>query len=38
MQAYKLKGIIDSTGNLVINEPVKIPPTEIKISTLSPPF
>ncbi|MBW4667948.1 MAG: hypothetical protein KME60_11085 [Cyanomargarita calcarea GSE-NOS-MK-12-04C] len=26
MQAYKLKGKIDATGNLVITEPIQMPP------------
>lgn len=34
MQAYKLKGKIDSTGNLVINEPVKMPPGDVEVIIL----
>ena len=34
MQAYKLKGKIDSVGNLVIPEPVKIPPGEVEVIVL----
>jgi hypothetical protein len=34
MQAYKLKGTIDAAGNLVIAEPVKIPPGEVEVIVL----
>ena len=34
MQAYKLKGKIDLTGNLVITEPVKIPPGDVEVIVL----
>lgn len=34
MQAYKLKGTIDSAGNLVIAEPVKMPPGEVEVIVL----
>ncbi len=31
MQAYKLKGKIDQSGNLLITEPVSLPPRNVKI-------
>jgi hypothetical protein len=31
MQAYKLKGKIDSAGNLVIAEPVNMPPGDVEM-------
>ncbi|WP_353930663.1 hypothetical protein WJM97_20725 [Okeanomitos corallinicola TIOX110] len=31
MQAYKLKGKIDSSGNLVITEPLNLPPGNVEI-------
>lgn len=31
MQAYKLKGKIDSSGNLVITEPVNLPPGDVEV-------
>lgn len=34
MQAYKLKGKVDATGNLVITEPVKIPPGDVEVIVL----
>jgi hypothetical protein len=34
MQAYKLKGTIDAAGNLVIAQPVKIPPGEVEVIVL----
>lgn len=34
MQAYKLKGKIDSAGNLVITEPVKMPPGDVEVIVL----
>ena len=34
MQAYKLKGKIDSAGNLVITEPIKMPPGEVEVIIL----
>lgn len=34
MQAYKLKGKIDATGNLVITEPVQIPPGDVEVIIL----
>ena len=34
MQAYKLKGTIDLAGNLVITEPVKMPPGEVEVIVL----
>jgi hypothetical protein len=34
MQAYKLKGKIDSTGNLVITEPIKLPSGDVEVIVL----
>ncbi|NJK69588.1 MAG: hypothetical protein HC941_26445 [Microcoleus sp. SU_5_3] len=34
MLAYKLKGKIDTTGNLVIVEPVNMPPGDVEIIVL----
>jgi hypothetical protein len=34
MQAYKLKGKIDAAGNLVIAEPVKMPPGDVEVIVL----
>lgn len=34
MQAYKLKGKINSAGNLVITEPIKMPPGEVEVIIL----
>ncbi len=34
MQAYKLKGKIDSTGNLVITQPVDMPPGDVEVIVL----
>jgi len=34
MQAYKLKGKIDDAGNLVIAEPVKMPPGDVEVIVL----
>lgn len=34
MQAYKLKGKIDFSGNLVIAEPVKMPPGDVEVIVL----
>ncbi len=34
MQAYKLKGKIDDTGNLVITEPVKMLPGDVEVIVL----
>lgn len=31
MQAYKLKGKIDTAGNLVITEPVNLPPGDVEV-------
>jgi len=31
MQAYKLKGKIDQSGNLVITEPLNLPPGNVEI-------
>lgn len=34
MQAYKLKGKVDDAGNLVITEPVKMPPGDVEVIVL----
>lgn len=34
MQAYKLKGTIDSAGHLVITEPIKLPPGDVEVIVL----
>ena len=34
MQAYKIKGKIDNAGNLVITEPVKMPPGDVEVIVL----
>lgn len=34
MQAYKLNGKVDDAGNLVINEPVKMPPGDVEVIVL----
>ena len=34
MQAYKLKGKIDAAGNLVIAEPIKMPPGDVEVIVL----
>ncbi|MEH2299159.1 MAG: hypothetical protein V7K88_08960 [Nostoc sp.] len=34
MQAYKLKGKIDSAGNLVITEPINLPPGDVEVIVL----
>lgn len=34
MQAYKLKGTIDSAGNLIVAEPVNMPPGDVEIILL----
>ncbi len=34
MQADKLKGKVDEAGNLVVTEPVKIPPGDVEIIVL----
>lgn len=34
MQAYKLKGKIDSAGNLVITQPVDMPPGDVEVIVL----
>lgn len=31
MQAYKLKGKVDDAGNLVLTEPVKMPPGDVEL-------
>jgi len=37
MQAYKLRGKIDATGNLVVVEPVNMPPGDVEIIVLQLP-
>ena len=34
MQAYKVKGRIDESGHLIINEPIKLPPGDVEIIVL----
>jgi hypothetical protein len=34
MQAYKFKGKIDDAGNLIITEPVKMPPGDVEVIVL----
>jgi hypothetical protein len=34
MQAYKLKGKIDAAGNLVITEPIQMPPGDVEVIVL----
>ena len=34
MQAYKVKGKVDEAGNLVITEPVKMPPGDVEVIVL----
>ncbi|MBD2604935.1 hypothetical protein H6G81_10440 [Scytonema hofmannii FACHB-248] len=34
MQAYKFKGKIDDAGNLIIAEPVKMPPGDVEVIVL----
>ncbi|WP_449416917.1 hypothetical protein [Phormidium nigroviride] len=34
MQAYKLKGTIDSAGNLIVAEPVNMSPGDVEIILL----
>jgi hypothetical protein len=34
MQAHKLKGKIDASGNLVITEPIQIPPGDVEVIVL----
>jgi hypothetical protein len=34
MQAYKLKGKIDSAGNLVLTEPLNMPPGDVEVIVL----
>ena len=31
MQAYKLKGTIDTSGHLVIHDPISIPPGDVEV-------
>ena len=35
MQAYKLKGTIDRSGQLIITEPIEMPPGEVEVIVLS---
>jgi hypothetical protein len=34
MQAYKLKGKIDAAGNLVVTEPIQMPPGDVEVIVL----
>ncbi|MDJ0621145.1 MAG: hypothetical protein QNJ63_31150 [Calothrix sp. MO_192.B10] len=34
MQAYKVKGKVDATGNLVVAEPIDIPPGNVEVIIL----
>jgi hypothetical protein len=34
MQAYKMKGTIDSTGNLILAEPLHLPPGDVEVIVL----
>lgn len=34
MQAYKAKGKIDATGDLVVEEPIQIPPGNVEVIIL----
>lgn len=34
MQAYKIKGTIDQSGQLIITEPIKMPPGEVEVIVL----
>jgi hypothetical protein len=34
MQAYKIKGKVDTTGNLVISEPVRMPAGDVEVIVL----
>ncbi len=34
MQAYKAKGKIDATGNLVVTQPIEIPPGNVEVIIL----
>jgi hypothetical protein len=34
VQAYKLKGKIDAAGNLMIAEPIKLPPGDVEVIVL----
>ena len=36
MQAYKLKGKVDSDGNLIIPQPTNIAPGEVEVIILQP--
>ncbi|NEQ37678.1 MAG: hypothetical protein F6K40_15960 [Okeania sp. SIO3I5] len=36
MQAYKLKAKIDNSGNLVIKQPINMPPGEVEVIVLQP--
>lgn len=31
MQVYKLKGTVDRFGNLIIKEPIQLPPGEVEV-------
>ncbi|HIK12225.1 MAG TPA: hypothetical protein IGS52_18525 [Oscillatoriaceae cyanobacterium M33_DOE_052] len=36
MPTYKLKAKIDESGNLVLTEPIKLPPGEVEVILLQP--
>ncbi len=36
MQAYKLKGMINQSGHLVVTEPIKMTPGEVEVIILQP--
>jgi hypothetical protein len=36
MQAYKLKGMIDESGHLVLTEPIEIPAGDVEVIILQP--
>lgn len=36
MQAYKLKGTIDPSGHLIIDEPINLSPGEVEVIILQP--
>ena len=36
MQAYKLKGKVDSNGNLIITQPINLTPGEVEVIILQP--
>lgn len=38
MQAYRVKGKVDETGQLIITEPIELRPGEVEIILLQPPI